>query len=55
MKSAIGIGALLMDGLAPPVTCASEGYTGTKLEWCKNICERGYTGGNAVGLWCGRQ
>ena len=25
-------------------TCASEGYTGTKLTWCKNICEKGYTG-----------
>ncbi|MEF9979627.1 MAG: hypothetical protein RR834_14175, partial [Thermomonas sp.] len=23
-------------------TCASEGYTGTKLTWCKNICEMGY-------------
>ena len=22
-----------------PTTCASEGYTGTKLTWCKNICE----------------
>ena len=29
---------------APPVTCASEGYTGTQLTWCKNICEMGYTG-----------
>ena len=28
----------------PVVTCASEGYTGTKLTWCKNICEMGYTG-----------
>ncbi|MBL0228111.1 hypothetical protein [Thermomonas sp.] len=25
----------------PTTTCASEGYTYTKLEWCKNICERG--------------
>jgi len=25
-------------------TCASEGYTGTKLTWCKNICENGLTG-----------
>ena len=23
----------------PSTTCASEGYTGTKLTWCKNICE----------------
>jgi len=29
---------------APDTTCASEGYTGTQLEWCKNICEKGYTG-----------
>ena len=28
----------------PPTTCASEGYTGTKLTWCKNICENGLTG-----------
>ena len=25
-------------------TCASQGYTGTKLLWCQNICEKGYTG-----------
>ena len=24
---------------SPAVTCASEGYTGTQLTWCKNICE----------------
>ena len=29
---------------APTTTCASEGYTGTKLTWCQNICEKGYTG-----------
>ena len=28
----------------PTTTCASEGYTGTKLTWCKNICENGLTG-----------
>ncbi|HSD15750.1 MAG TPA: hypothetical protein VLC71_00630 [Thermomonas sp.] len=28
----------------PETTCASEGYTGTKLTWCQNICEKGYTG-----------
>jgi hypothetical protein len=28
-------------------TCASEGYTGTKLLWCQNICEKGYTGATA--------
>ena len=25
-------------------TCANDGYTGTKLSWCMDICERGYTG-----------
>ena len=25
-------------------TCANEGYTGTQLNWCRNICEMGYTG-----------
>ena len=30
--------------VVPPTTCASEGYTGTKLTWCKNICENGLTG-----------
>ena len=24
-------------------------YTGTKLTWCKNICERGYTGSTLAG------
>jgi len=28
----------------PAKTCASEGYTNTKLLWCQNICEKGYTG-----------
>ena len=28
----------------PTTTCASEGYTGTKLSWCQNICEKGYIG-----------
>ena len=27
-----------------PTTCASEGYRGTKLTWCKNICENGLSG-----------
>ena len=31
-------------GINAATTCASEGYTGTKLSWCKNICEMGYTG-----------
>jgi hypothetical protein len=37
----------------PVTTCASEGYTGTKLEWCKNICERGYVGGT-LAMWVRR-
>ncbi|HWS77625.1 MAG TPA: hypothetical protein VN205_04530 [Thermomonas sp.] len=37
----------------PTTTCASEGYTGTKLEWCKNICERGYTGAT-LNMWIRR-
>jgi hypothetical protein len=37
----------------PPVTCASEGYTGTKLEWCKNICERNYSG-STLDMWLRR-
>ena len=40
---------LLAFTVAPPVdpgtsTCASEGYTGAKLTWCKNVCENGLTG-----------
>ena len=38
---------------APATTCASEGYTGTKLTWCKNICEMGYTGAT-LDMWIHR-
>lgn len=34
-------------------TCASEGYTGTKLTWCQNICEKGYTGAT-LNMWIHR-
>ena len=34
-------------------SCASEGYTATKLEWCKNICERGLTGAT-LDIWIHR-
>lgn len=34
-------------------TCASEGYVGTKLTWCENICEKGYTGAT-LGMWIRR-
>ncbi|HSD17076.1 MAG TPA: hypothetical protein VLC71_07460 [Thermomonas sp.] len=37
----------------PATTCASEGYTGTKLTWCQNICEKGYTGA-ALDTWIHR-
>ena len=37
----------------PTTTCASSGYTYTQLEWCKNICERGYTG-NTLNMWIRR-
>ena len=37
----------------PTTTCASEGYTGTKLTWCKNICEKGLTGA-ALDIWIHR-
>ena len=36
---------LAIDGPATPTsTCASEGYTGTQLTWCRNICESGLSG-----------
>ena len=37
----------------PTTTCASEGYTGTKLTWCKNICENGLTGAT-LDMWIHR-
>ena len=38
---------------APATTCASEGYTGLKLEWCQNICEKDYTG-TQLKIWLRR-
>jgi hypothetical protein len=38
---------------APVTSCTSEGYTGTKLAWCKNICETGYTGAT-LDMWIHR-
>mgnify|MGYP001181055611 FL=1 len=38
---------------ANSTTCASEGYTGTKLTWCKNICENGLTGAT-LDIWIHR-
>lgn len=36
-----------------PATCANEGYTGTQLNWCRNICEMGYTG-TQLNMWIRR-
>jgi hypothetical protein len=44
---------LANNALATPTTCASEGYTGTKLTWCKNICENGLTGAT-LDIWIHR-
>lgn len=38
---------------APSATCASQGYSGTKLSWCQNICEKGYTGAT-LNMWLQR-
>ncbi len=35
------------------VSCADEGFTGTKLAWCQNICEKGYTGAT-LDMWIHR-
>ena len=34
-------------------SCAKEGYAGTKLIWCQNICEKGYTGAT-LDMWIHR-
>ncbi|HWS77626.1 MAG TPA: hypothetical protein VN205_04535 [Thermomonas sp.] len=51
-SSGFAIGEFAINA-GPTITCASEGYTGTKLEWCKNICERGYTGAT-LNMWIRR-
>lgn len=41
----------------PPATCASEGYKGTQLAWCKNICENNLSGAlldTWIQRWIGR-
>ena len=40
----ISVGPATACASASASASASEGYTSTKLEWCKNICERGLTG-----------
>ena len=39
--------------VGPAAACASEGDTSTRLEWCKNICERGLTGAT-LDIWIHR-
>ena len=41
----------------PTATCASSCYTGTKLAWCQNICEKGYSGSTLeswIHRWIGK-
>ena len=33
--------------------CDAYGYTGTKLNWCRNVCEKGYTGAT-LDMWIHR-
>ncbi len=57
--AAPGIQAFMINSLALVAgegiitTCASEGYTGTKLTWCRNICEMGYEG-STLSTWLRR-
>ena len=51
--AAVGQFGINTGTIAPAKTCASEGYTGTKLTWCKNICEMGYTGAT-LDIWIHR-
>ena len=37
----------------PEATCAGDGFTGTQLTWCQNICENGYSG-TTLALWIHR-
>lgn len=49
--------AMIVEVQAAPTTCASEGYTGLKLDWCRNICEKDYTGTQLktwIRRWMGR-
>lgn len=45
--------AWALAGSGQTQTCASEGYTYTKLAWCKNICENGLTGAT-LNVWIHR-
>ena len=45
--------AWALGGVRPAQTCASEGYTGMKLDWCRNVCEKDYTG-TQLKIWIRR-
>ena len=47
--------AWMMTQVPPPATttCASEGYKGTQLTWCRNICES-HLSGKALETWIQR-
>ena len=47
------VNVLAWSGGSASTTCASEGYTGLKLDWCRNICEKDYTG-TQLKLWIRR-
>ena len=38
---------------AVTTTCSNDGYKGTQLTWCQNICEKGYTGAT-LDMWIHR-
>lgn len=49
--------SITVAGPQPSTTCASEGYVGTQLTWCRNICEMGYSGATLdswIRRWLGR-
>lgn len=49
--------AMIVEVQAAPTTCANDGYTGTKLTWCQNICEKDYSGTQLktwIRRWMGR-
>lgn len=48
-----GTGGTVIGGGGSALTCAQEGFTGTKLLWCKNICEKGYSGAT-LDMWIHR-
>ena len=45
--------ALVINGPQQAGSCAEAGYTGLQLDWCRNICEKGYTG-SQLKIWIRR-